>query len=309
MTVELRVGNRYRIGNKIGSGSFGEIFRGTNIQTGENVAIKLEHVRTRHPQLNYEVRMYRILCYGGGAVGIPKMYYSGVEGDYNALVMDLLGSSMEDMFCYCSRHFSLKTTLMIADQLLSRIEYVHSKGVMHRDIKPDNMVLGLGQKRHHLYLIDFGLSKKYREARYHKHIPYREGRGMVGTARYCSINTHLGIEQSRRDDMESIGYVLIYFIKGSLPWQGISAPNKTEKYAAISRKKQETTVENLCAGLPKEFAEYMTHVRELDFEDKPDYAYLRRMFRDLFDREEYCRDYIFDWTLRRINEDLAGLSI
>ncbi|AIO01718.1 casein kinase, putative [Leishmania panamensis] len=304
MNVELRVGNRYRIGQKIGSGSFGEIFRGTNIQTGDPVAIKLEQVKTRHPQLTYESRFYRILGSGGGAVGIPMMFYHGVEGEFNVMVIELLGPSLEDLFSFCGRRLSLKTTLMLADQMISRIEFVHSKSVLHRDIKPDNFLMGTGKKGHHVYIIDFGLAKKYRDPRTHAHIPYKEGKSLTGTARYCSINTHMGVEQGRRDDMEGIGYILMYFLRGSLPWQGLKAHTKQEKYNRISERKQTTPVELLCKGFPSEFAAYMNYVRALRFEDKPDYSYLKRMFRDLFVREGYHVDYVFDWTLKRIHESL-----
>jgi serine/threonine protein kinase len=115
----------------------------------------------------------------------------------------------------------MKTVLMIADQLIQRIEYMHSKSYIHRDIKPENFLLGLGKKSNIIYIIDFGLSKKYRDTKTLQHIPYRENKNLTGTARYASINAHLGIEQSRRDDLEAVGYVLIYLAKGFLPWQGI----------------------------------------------------------------------------------------
>lgn len=305
MNVELRVGNRYRIGQKIGSGSFGEIFRGTNIQTGEPVAIKLEQTKTHHPQLVYEARFYRLLnSGGGGCVGIPNVLYHGVEGEFNVMVIDLLGPSLEDLFTFCGRKLSLKTTLMLADQMISRIEFVHSKSVLHRDIKPDNFLMGTGKKGHHVYIIDFGLAKKYRDPRTHMHIPYKEGKSLTGTARYCSVNTHLGVEQARRDDMEGIGYILLYFLRGSLPWQGLKAHTKQEKYNRISERKQSTPIDVLCKNLPVEFATYMNYTRSLRFEDKPDYGYLKRMFRELFVREGFHMDYIFDWTLKRIHESL-----
>lgn len=304
MSVELRVGNRFRVGQKIGAGSFGEIFRGTSIQTGEPVAIKMERVKTRYPQLAFEARFYRILNAGGCAVGIPNILYYGVEGEFNVMVMDLLGPSLEDLFSFCGRKLSLKTVLMLAEQMIARIEYVHSKSVIHRDMKPDNFLMGTGKKGHHVYVVDFGLAKKYRDPRTHQHIPYKEGKSLTGTARYCSINTHLGIEQGRRDDMEGIGYILLYFLRGSLPWQGLKAHTKEDKYARISERKQTTSVETLCKGLPGEFAAYLNYTRSLHFEDKPDYSYMKRVFRELFVREGYQLDYVFDWTLKRIHDGL-----
>ncbi|EAN94011.1 casein kinase, putative [Trypanosoma cruzi] len=251
MSLELRVGNRFRLGQKIGAGSFGEIFRGTNIQTGETVAIKLEQAKTRHPQLAFEARFYRILNAGGGVVGIPNILFYGVEGEFNVMVMDLLGPSLEDLFSFCDRKLSLKTTLMLAEQMIARIEFVHSKSVIHRDMKPDNFLMGTGKKGHHVYVVDFGLAKKYRDPRTHQHIPYKEGKSLTGTARYCSINTHLGIEQSRRDDLEGIGYILMYFLRGSLPWQGLKAHTKQEKYSRISERKQTTPRGDAVQGLSR----------------------------------------------------------
>jgi casein kinase 1 len=130
---------------------------------------------------------------------------------------------------------------MLADQMINRIEFVHQKSFLHRDIKPDNFLMGLGRRANQVYVIDFGLAKKYRDSN-HQHIPYRENKNLTGTARYASMNTHLGIEQSRRDDLESLGFVLMYFLKGSLPWQGLKAGNKKQKYEKISEKKVSTAL-------------------------------------------------------------------
>lgn len=212
--MEIRICGKYRLGRKIGNGSFGEIYLGTNIQTNEEVAIKLESVKTRNPQLLYESRIYRIIQ---GGPGIPAIHWFGVEGEFNILIIDLLGPSLEDLFNYSHRRFSLKTVLMLADQMLSRVEYMHAKNFLHRDVKPDNFLIGLGRKCNLLHVIDFGLAKKYRDPKTNQHIQYVEGKSLTGTARYTSINTHLGIEQSRRDDLEGLGYVFMYFLRGSLP--------------------------------------------------------------------------------------------
>ena len=162
---------------------------------------------------------------------------------------------------------------------------MHSKSFIHRDIKPDNFLMGLGKRANQVNVIDFGLAKKFRDPKTHIHIPYRENKNLTGTARYASINTHLGIEQSRRDDIESLGYVLMYFLRGSLPWQGLKAATKKQKYEKISEKKMATPVEVLCRGFPMEFATYFQYCRSLRFDDKPDYSYLRKLLRDLFARE------------------------
>ncbi|KAF8417350.1 kinase-like domain-containing protein [Tirmania nivea] len=304
-TMDLRVGNKYRIGRKIGSGSFGDIYLGTNIISGEEIAIKLESVKAKHPQLEYEARVYKSLA---GGVGIPFVRWFGTECDYNAMVLDLLGPSLEDLFNFCNRKFSLKTVLLLADQLISRIEYIHAKSFIHRDIKPDNFLMGIGKRGNQVNVIDFGLAKKYRDPKTHFHIPYRENKNLTGTARYASINTHLGVEQSRRDDMESLGYVMLYFCRGSLPWQGLKAATKKQKYDRIMEKKMTTPTEVLCRGFPNEFAIYLNYTRSLRFDDKPDYSYLRKIFRDLFVREGFQYDYVFDWTVYKYQKNAQAIA-
>lgn len=243
---------------------------------GEEVAIKMENAHAKHPQLLYEYKLYRVLS---GGIGIPRIRYYGTEKNYNTLVMDLLGPSLEDLFNFCSRHFTIKTVLMLVDQMIGRLEFIHIKCFIHRDIKPDNFLMGIGRHCNKLFLIDFGLAKKFRDPRSRQHIGYREDKNLTGTARYASINAHLGIEQSRRDDMESLGYVMMYFNRGILPWQGMKANNKKVKYEKISEKKMSTPIEVLCKGFPAEFSMYLNYCRSLRFEEQPDYMYLRQLFR------------------------------
>ncbi|GAB1598785.1 casein kinase I [Argonauta hians] len=291
---DLIATGRYRLVRKIGSGSFGDIYLGINITNGEEVAVKMESIKARHQQLLYESKLYKILQ---GGIGIPRVRWYNQERDYNVLVMDLLGPSLEDLFNFCSRRFTMKTVLMIADQMIARLDFVHSRNFIHRDIKPDNFLMGIGRHCNKLFIIDFGLAKKYRDGRTREHIPYREDKNLTGTARYASINAHLGIEQSRRDDLESLGYVLMYFNRGSLPWQGLKAATKKQKYEKISERKMSTSIETLCKGYPTEFTMYLNYCRGLCFQEAPDYMYLRQLFRILFRTLNYHYDYTFDWTM------------
>ncbi|KAG0749065.1 hypothetical protein G6F57_005654 [Rhizopus arrhizus] len=284
------VGVHYRVGKKLGEGSFGVLYEGLNLLNNQSVAIKFEPRKSDAPQLRDEYRTYKVLA---GLPGVPSAYYFGQEGLHNILVIDLLGPSLEDLFDMCGRKHSIKTVAMLAKQMINRVESVHERNLIYRDIKPDNFLIGRpGTKYANMvFMIDYGMAKLYRDPKTKQHIPYRERKSLSGTARYMSINTHLGREQSRRDDLESLGHVFMYFLRGSLPWQGLKAATNKQKYEKIGEKKQITNMR------VEEFGIYLQYVRKLGFEETPDYSFLRELFNKVLARLGETDNGVYDWML------------
>ena len=287
------------LNKQLGKGGFGQLYLGKNYRENIYIAIKVEEENQRsHLKLEYEI-LKEIQ-----GDGIPKVYKYYQGHKHNYLFMQLLGKSLDKLFTDFHRHFSIKTVSQIAYQMVQRIEYLHSKGYIHRDIKPGNFLIGKNNNdKNKLYVIDFGLSKKYIDKN-GKHIIYKEGKGLTGTARYVSLNTHYGIEQSRRDDIECIAYNLIYLIKGKLPWQGVKAVNKKDKYQKIMEQKQLYQPDLLCEGLSEEFPTLLKYARKLDFDEKPDYKNIKIMFKQLIVSSGMKFDWKYDWDLIKptINE-------
>ena len=289
------IASRYRIREQIGGGSFGTIYRGDDVKTGNLIAVKIESHDVTVPQLSNESKVYTALQ---GGVNVPRHHYFGRDNHHGlALVMDLEGTSIEELKKSCGGKMTLKTVLMLADQMIGAVEYMHNRGFIHRDIKPDNFVLGTENKENQLFLIDYGLSKNYRMPD-GSHIVFQDGKPMTGTARYASINTLRGQEQSRRDDLESLAYIFFYLLNGALPWMNTRAPTNQIKYDKILAVKTITSPEELTFdnNLPEEFAKFLTMTRELGFSQTPDYTMYRNMFRDLFIRKGYIYDYKYDWV-------------
>ncbi|KAF4524239.1 hypothetical protein B566_EDAN012177 [Ephemera danica] len=300
------VHNRYKIIDEIGRGSFGLVLKGYDEATTKYVAIKLERVDDNtnglwrpRSQLKNEDTIYKILR---GGQGIAKTFFYGRHQtdmlQYNVLITELLGKDLSHYFNICNRKFSIKTTLLLADQIISLIEYVHFKGVIHRDIKPENFVMGPENTplENRLYIIDFGLAKPYRDMSTKVHItPENQTVGLVGTARYASVNALQGKTQSRRDDLEACAYMLLYFLRGELPWQNIPGSTKQEKHEKICQVKKSLSPNELCIGLPVVFQQFLAYCKGLPFLSEPRYCDLKDSFRVEFDKLGLEKDTMYDW--------------
>ncbi|MAV57168.1 MAG: hypothetical protein CMI79_06595 [Candidatus Pelagibacter sp.] len=286
--MTLVVEGKYRILSKIGEGSFGKIFQGINSHTDESVAIKIEK-SSESSLLKNEAKIYKLL---EDNPGIPKLRSFGKEGIFNYMVMDLLGKSLEDCRVNCGGTLSLKSVLGLGVQMLRRIETIHDNGVIHRDIKPDNFLIKDGSNL--LNVIDFGLARRYSDKN-GNHIKEETGRKLTGTARYASLNVHRGYTPSRRDDLESIGYVLLYLLLGKLPWQSIKCNDKEKRYLLIGEKKASVSLWQHFSNVACEFILYLNYCQKLEYDEDPDYNYLRNIFINLYKHHGYPADNVYDW--------------
>ncbi|CAD8196950.1 unnamed protein product [Paramecium octaurelia] len=279
------INNQYQLIKKLSAGSYGVVYEGENIQNKGFVAIKIEK-KDKPQTLEREVQALSRLQ---KITGIPQIYWNGAHNGQNILVMQLLS---KDLGYYLKeyRKFSLKTVLMIADQLLLTLKNIHSKSILHRDLKPENLMYHQRQ----VYIVDFGISKMYRDSN-QKHIPFRDGRPFVGTTRYAPIAAHKGHELSRKDDLETLIYILVLFLKGVLPWQNQILQNNKEKQKLIGEKKIKLSSTEICQDLPIEFQKALDHIKSLGFSVEPDYDYLINLFRKLGQRHGFEYDNLFDW--------------
>lgn len=288
--------NSYTITKYISSGSFGDVFSAKHKKTNEEVAIKIPintDEKNGEKWLLEEAKVYNALnkertedC------GVANMkVLKNKELDKKIIVMDLLGPSLETLLAK-RKKFRLKTVILLGIQMIELLRYIHEKGYIHRDIKPDNFVVDKDNGKK-LYCIDFGLAKKYVK-RNNEHISFKKGNKFCGTARYASIAAHKGCEQSRKDDLEAVGYLLVYLFRGKLPWQNLKHKDKKERYKMIMEKKESISEEELCDQLPREFLVYFKHVKTLDFDEKPRYQALINMFKNLYDFKNYRNDSL-EW--------------
>ena len=288
--------DRYKILKRLGAGSFGCIYSAE--YENQLYAIKLEERDSGRNLLENEAY---VMSYLNGP-GLPAVKSYGYSSRHNILIMELMGKSLEDIFeSFVVKKMTTRCVCNIGYQMMEIMEYIHNKHIIHRDIKPDNFVIGRGDKKKYIYILDFGLAKKYRSSRTLKQQPIVKGKNLTGTARYASINALNGLTQSRRDDLEAIGYVLMYFLRGRLPWQGIPVKNKEERYRKIMEKKIETTPEELCKGFPEEFMNYVHYTRNLEYEQEPDYNFLKNLFITVLKKNEFIIDCYYDWDRETIH--------
>ena len=283
--------SKYKAIKKLGEGSFGKVYKAE--YNGDNYAIKMENKSKEQGLLELEAT---IMSYLKGP-NIPFIKSYGYSGDFNVLVMQLLDKSLEDLINKYNT-FSIKTVAILGYQMVNILQYIHDRHIIHRDIKPDNFVMGAQEDNAKLYILDFGLAKKYRSSRTLVQYPYVKKKKLTGTARYASIHALEAYEQSRRDDLESVGYVLMYFLRGNLPWQGLKVRSKEDRYKKILEKKKETSSQDLCKDFPHEFFEYVDYSKNLEYEENPDYDFLRQKFLDVLKGLNEEMDYIYDWTTK-----------
>ncbi|PLN81558.1 protein kinase-like protein [Aspergillus taichungensis] len=291
--IDLVVGGRFRLLEYVAGGSFGEVFMATDLQKHKIVAVKLEpkFENIDPSSLGIELNIYRALV---GGVGMPEMYWFGEEGDYRVMAVELLGPTLYDLLDYVGNKFSLKTVLMIADQLICRLRFMHSRKILHQDVTAGNVIMGTGRKGNCVYLTDFGCAARYFEDP-SKADPYDR----IGTDSFASLSAHAGRAQCPRDDLESLGFLLLFLLGSKFPWNDYvpKSPLDQDKiWKDIGQIKNDTTIETLCEGVPHAFLLYFRHVRSLQYHDRPDYSYLRSIFRELFVESGFEYDHVYDWT-------------
>lgn len=286
------LGDAYCTVQCFGRGAFGDVYLVRDVDTCQEYAAKFAEGDSG---LVWEAEVLDRLS---GLPGFPAMHYCGVKGSSAVLVMDLLGHNLAELHRLCGNHFTLKTVLMVADQVLQRVEGLHSRGIVHRDIKPENFMVGCADEASTIHAIDFGLANEYCEMETLQHIPRRSGLEFTGTVVYASLHAHLGVEQSRRDDLESVGYMLISLLRGELPWEGTCDADCSDDawVKHCEEQKAQMPLAEICTGCPEEFEQYLRYCRNLKFEEEPDYQYLRSLFEDVLTREGLANDGILDWS-------------
>ena len=316
----MDIGKRLKLIAPIAKGLFSEVYLGEELHSKKKVAIKLEDIETRYEQLEFE---YKILKRLTGTLGIPLVYHYDINEDYRFMSMQLLGKDLKTVLGVSEGRFSLKTTLILADKIFAILEKTHEKGVIHRDIKPENFCLGYGIDSQHLYLFDFGLSKIFLDDNTKQHIKPNTGKTMLGQSIFASVNSHDGLEVSRRDDLESVIYMLLLFVVGDLPWVRVSYSKKPkeERFHEMKKLKDSLVMDNHfwksykvslrhtadteITRIPHEFRELLAMIRDLEFDEKPDYVLYRKIVKVMFQKYGFEQDGVFDWMLAEPTTELV----
>jgi len=284
------INNKYKIDKYIGSGSFGDVYEASNRKTKTKHALKIPIVnddKDGQKMLMDEAKIYKHLSNPlRGVANVKVCKYN----ERKIIVMDLLGPNLEMLLSNNNKKLSLQSVIRLAIMMIDILQYIHYNGFIHRDLKPENFVIDSQSK---LYLIDFGLAKKYID-KDGTHREFTNNKKFCGTAKFASIAAHENCEQSRKDDLEAIAYILVYLYKGKLPWQGIRTKDKKKKYNLIYKEKCKYDAEELCRGMPREFVVFLDYIRTLSFDEKPPYNSFKKMFIRLYDRMNYEK-CVFEW--------------
>lgn len=293
------IADRWKIcGNALGAGGFGRVYLVKDVNTGDLLAVKAQLLDRKPGLLQFEYRIYHWLhSQDRLAIGIPRVRFLGNTPTHEVMIMDLCGPTLGSLLSICpGSRMSLKTVAMIAVQALFRIQHVHQCSFLHRDIKPENMAMGRKDKST-LYFLDFGLAKRYQDHKSGEHLPYHKDKGFTGTVKFATLRTHMGVEQSRRDDIESLGYMLVYLFQGRLPWKTRDKElSPKEKRAKVFQQKRDISMTKLCEGMPVVFAEFIRYARQMGFHERPDYKLWRMKFRKVLSDNQLKNDGVFDWT-------------
>ncbi|ONM32647.1 Protein kinase family protein [Zea mays] len=289
-TVQVGGSPEYKVERKLGKGGFGHVFLGRRLtaahaarsaaSAAQEVAIKFEHTSSKGctygPPAEWQI--YTAL---GGTHGVPKVHYKGRQGDYYVMIMDMLGPSLWDSWNSLGQSMPSEMVACIAMESISILESMHSKGYVHGDVKPENFLLGQPSTPHEkkLYLVDLGLATKWRDTANGQHVSYdQRPDAFRGTVRYASVHAHLGRTASRRDDLESLAYTLVFLHRGRLPWQGYQGDNKS---FLVCKRKMSTSPEALCGICPQPFKEFLEAVVNMKFDEEPNYSKLISLFDSL----------------------------
>ncbi|CAD8044674.1 unnamed protein product [Paramecium primaurelia] len=285
--------DRYTAQKKLSSGSFGVVLLGRDKEENIDVAIKIEKEENQEVKsLEREVQVLQRLS---NTEGIPNLYWYGQQDDYNIIIIQLLGKDLA-YYMKKKRRFSVKTTIQLGIQIVKVLERIHEKGVVHRDLKPENILFGQDNESSKIYIIDFGISKIFQDKNGRK-IPFRNGNSFIGTTRYASIAAHKGYELSMKDDLESLMYVLLYFIKGQLPWQNMQNVTDEERTTKVGDMKMTIDPRELCKDVPIEFPIILEYIKALQYRSQPDYNYIYKLFQKSADGLGIILDYTYDWDI------------